>query len=170
MSETKPTKSARWAFFVSLVAGILIILGGLYTAARRFFRTGGGYRGSRPGMGVGNATYHGMGGLGNATYHGMGGAMARPGYGVIGGPWILGIVLVSGIIVLVSAVMFNRRPVQATRRATLIVIFSVVSLFVGFMGVFFVARVVLILGAILGIIGGVVPLLTKSKGSPTPST
>jgi len=170
MSEPKPTKLARWAFFVSLVGGILIILGGLYTAARRFFRTGG-YRGPRPGMGgVGNATYHGMGGLGNATYHGMGGAMARPGYGVIGGPWILGIVLVSGIIVLVSAVMFNRRPVQATRWATLIVIFSIVSLFVGFMGVFFVARVVLILGAILGIIGGVVPLLTKSKGNPAPST
>ncbi len=163
MSEIKPTKRARTPFLVSLVGGILIILGGLYTAVRRLLRTGGTYRGTRPGMGgIGNATRSAIGGTGSA--------MARPAYGAMGGTWILGIVFVSGIIVLISALMFNRRPAQATRWATLIVIFSIVSLFVGFMGVFFIARGLIILGAILGIIGGALPLLAKQKGSPALST
>lgn len=163
MSETKPTKRARTPFFVSLVGGILIILGGLYTAARRLLRTGRTYRGTRPGMGgIGNATRPAMGGIGSA--------MARPAYGAMGGTWILGIILVSGIIVLISAVMFNRRPAQATRWATLTVIFSIVSLLVGFMGIFLIARAVVILGAILGIVGGALPLLAKRKASPALST
>jgi len=102
------------AILISLVAGILIILGSIYTAM------GGGY----------------------------GGVMN-----------ILG--LVSGIIVLISAIMLKIRPGEGMRglRAccrmwgTVILVFSIVSLFGGSVGIF--------IGAILGIVGGALALVVK---------
>jgi hypothetical protein len=90
----------------------------------------------------------------------IGGAVPRPVYAPIGGTWLLGIAFVSGIIVLVSAIMLNKRPEQATRWGVLTLIFSVASFFGGFgwsRGGFFI-------GAILGIVGGALALLSKPKG------
>jgi hypothetical protein len=128
---------ARAAFIISLVGGIVIVLGGLYTVMRRFGMTGETFR--RPGRMVG----------------GVGSVAARPAYGLMTGFWILGIV--SGIIVLISAVMLNRRPPQVNIWGILIVVFSIVSFFGGSRGGFYV-------GTILGIIGGALALLSKPKG------
>jgi hypothetical protein len=85
---------------------------------------------------------------------GVGSVAARPAYGLMTGFWILGIV--SGIIVLISAIMLKRRPAQVNIWGILIVIFSIVSFFGGSRGGFYV-------GTILGIIGGALALLSKSK-------
>jgi hypothetical protein len=108
MSEPRMVTTA---VVIALVAGILIILGGLYAMA---------------------------------------------------GMWILGVV--SGILVLISAIMLHIRPGEATQglRAcclwwgSIILVFSIVSLFGGSMGGFLV-------GAILGIVGGALALATGSK-------
>jgi len=121
-------------FIISLIAGILIILGSLYTA---------------------------MWGIGMMS--GMSGMMGQQAYGTMTGTWILG--LASGIIILISAVMLNIRSGEAahgmraccTLWGSMILIFSIVSLFGGSMGGFLV-------GAILGIIGGALALSSRSKG------
>ena len=137
MSETRKLTTA---IIISLVAGILIILGSIYTAM--WGMMGGGYGWM-------------MGGLG--------GMMGQPAYGAMAGVWILG--LISGIIVLISAIMLKIRPGEGTRglRAcciawgSMILVFSIVSLFGGSMGGF-------LIGAILGIIGGALALSIRSKG------
>ena len=131
MSETDRLTTA---FIISLIAGILIILGNLYTTM-----------------------------LGITMMGGLGGMMGQQAYGAMGGTWILG--LISGIIVLISAIMLNIRPGEATHgmRAcctmwgTMILLFSIVSLFGGSMGGF-------LIGAILGIVGGALALSSRPKG------
>jgi hypothetical protein len=138
MSETVKLTTA---FMISLVGGIVIVLGSLYATIGGTGMMGGGYGWM-------------MGGLG--------GIMGQPAYGAMAGIWILG--LVSGIIVLISAIMLNIRPGEATRglRAcciwwgSIILVFSIISLFGGSMGGF-------LIGAILGIVGGALALLTGSK-------
>ncbi|MFN3383562.1 MAG: DUF6114 domain-containing protein [Archaeoglobaceae archaeon] len=61
----------------------------------------------------------------------------------MGGLWLIG--LVSGILVIIGAIMLNARPAEHILWGTIILVFSVIS-FVG-MGGFMV-------GAIIGIIGG----------------
>jgi hypothetical protein len=129
------------AVVFSLVAGILIVLGSIYTMMRGIGMMGGGYSG---------------------MIGGLGGMMGWPAYGAMAGTWVLG--LVSGIIVLISAIMLNIRPGQATHgmRAcctmwgTMILVFSIVSLFGVSMGGF-------LIGAILGIIGGALALSSRPK-------
>ena len=81
-------------------------------------------------------------------------------YPTIGGIWtILGIV--SGIVVLISAIMLKIRPGEGMRGlrvccrmwGTMILVFSIVSLFAGYVGGF--------IGAILGIVGGALALIVK---------
>lgn len=129
------------AVVFSLVAGILIVLGSIYTMMRGIGMMGGGYGG---------------------MIGGLGGMMGWPAYGAMAGTWVLG--LVSGIIVLISAIMLNIRPGQAahgmraccTMWGTMILIFSIVSLFGVSMGGF-------LIGAILGIIGGALALSSRPK-------
>jgi hypothetical protein len=71
------------AFIISLVAGVLIILGSLYAA---------------------------LWGIGMMS--GIGVMMGEQAYSAMTGTWILG--LTSGIIVLISAIMLNIRPGEAT--------------------------------------------------------
>jgi hypothetical protein len=103
------------AVIVSLVAGILIILGNIYTGA----------------------LYATIGGIG----------------------MIIGVV--SGILVLISAIMLKIRPGESTAGlrvccrvwGSAILVFSIVSLFGGTVGGF--------IGAILGIIGAALALVVK---------
>ena len=84
-----------------------------------------------------------------------GGFMGMMGFGpgplwIFGGMILLG--LISGIIVLVSAIMVKRRPSEYNTWGVLILVFSVLSFF-GFGGFF--------IGAILGIVGGALVLSWK---------
>ncbi len=103
----------------------------------------GGYRGSGWGYGMMGPGFGMMGG-----YPGYG-MMGWAGFGLFG---ILGVVF--GAIIIISAIMLNRRPQEHGTWGTLIVLFSVLSIFGGAMGGFGV-------GLILGLIGGVLALTWK---------
>ena len=121
------------AYTLSLVAGILIILGSLYTYM-----------------------------WGTWMMSGMVGMIWKQAHSLIIEMWI--IELIAGIIVLISAVLLKIRPGEAdeglrkccTVWGTVILIFSIVSLFGGSMGGF-------LIGAIFGIIGGALALLSRPK-------
>jgi hypothetical protein len=119
------------AFIISLVAGIFIILGGSMMSL----------------LGYG---FMGMMG----RYGGFGGMMG-PGFGMMGFAFgMMGILgLVFGVIVIISANMLNSKPNEHSTWGTLILIFSVLSIFgsAGGLGV----------GLILGIIGGILAITWK---------
>lgn len=139
MSEVeKPTA----AFVLSLVAGVLIIIGGgMMSMISSFLFNGmmGGYRG------------WGMMGYPGYAGYGMMGAFGH-GFGFMG---ILG--LIFGVIVIISAIMLNSKPQEHITWGTLIIIFSALSMFGGAMGFG--------LGLILGIIGGVLAVTWKPSGT-----
>ena len=136
MSEVeKPTT----AFILSLIAGIFILLGG---GAMTMF---GSWRG--------NYGYGMMGG-----YRGWGGMMG-PGFGMMEGLGygfgFLGVLgLIFGAIVIISAFMLNNKPEQHSTWGTLIIVFSVLSVFGSAMGGFGI-------GLVLGLIGGVLAITWK---------
>jgi hypothetical protein len=130
------------AFVLSLIGGLFIILGGGVMTIMGSF--------------IGSFRYGMMDG-----YRRWGGMMS-PGFGMMSFAFsALGIFgLIFGVIVMVSVILLNRRPAQHSTWGTLIVIFSVLSIFGSAMGGFGV-------GLILGLIGGVLaitwkPTLTKS--------
>lgn len=128
-SSVSETAKPVAAFVVSLVAGVLILVGGLF--------------------GV-------VGWMAWGWVWGGGWSMMGPMMGWWIPMWlstfsVLG--LVSGIVIVASALMLQNRPSEAKTWGTLILVFSVVSLFG--MGGF-------IIGAILGIIGGILALTWKS--------
>ena len=128
--QEKPTT----AFILSLIGGIFILLGvGMMSM-------------------VGSYGFGGMmGGFG-----GYGGMMG-PGFGMMGGYGFgfLGILgLVFGLIVIISALMLNSKPEQHSTWGTLIVVFSVLSIFGSAMGGFGI-------GLILGLIGGILGITWK---------
>ncbi len=128
MSESAQLKTA---YTISLVAGILIILGSLYTYM-----------------------------WGTWMMVGMVGMMGQQAHRMITGMWILE--LIAGILVLFSAIMLKIRPGEpdeglrkcCTAWGTMILIFSIVSLFGGSMGGF-------VIGAIFGIVGGILAFLSR---------
>ncbi len=121
-------------FAVSLVAGILILIGGMTTMfwASSGMPTWGGmmdgmmgsYQGMMGGVGMGGGLFFGMGAFG----------------------------FISGILVLLGSLMLYSRPREIQTWGIIVLVFSVVSLFG--MGGFFI-------GAILGIIGGILALTWK---------
>jgi hypothetical protein len=126
------------SFVLSLIGGLLILAG---VGMMITFSFGTPYYGMMGG-------YYGMMG----GYYGM---MQGFGYG----GWFYGaaaIGLVSGIIVLIGAVMIYVRPSKAPTWGLLVLIFSIISL-VG-MGGFF-------LGVILGIVGGILGLTWHPQAS-----
>jgi len=135
-------QNSKAALIISLTAGIFILLGGFI---------GGGFFCMCGLTGVctcgGNCTC-GMMGRTGAT-------MAQPYNGVLVGMWVLG--LVSGIIVLISAILIKIRPEQTATWGTLIFVFAIVSLFGSSRGGF-------LIGAMLGIVGGALALSSKPKG------
>lgn len=122
--QEKPTT----AFILSLIAGVFIILGG----------------GMMSMLGYG---FMGM----MSRYGGFGGwnGMMGPGFGMMR---ILG--LVFGVIVIISALMLNSKPQEHTTWGTLILVFSVLSIFGSAMSGFGI-------GLILGIIGGILAITWK---------
>ncbi len=132
MTEEKPTA----AFILSLVAGVFILLGGgMMTMI---------------GSWLGNYGYGMMG-----RYVGSDGMMGT-GYGMmgfaLGAMGILG--LIFGAIVIISALMLNSKPEQHSTWGSVIVLFSVLSIFGSAMGGFGV-------GLVLGLIGGVLAITWK---------
>ncbi len=130
--EEKPVA----AFVLSLIAGILILAGSamittFYFGVRYFGGMMGGYYGMMNG-------YKGM-----VNMLGFGGGWSYV-------PMAIGVI--SGIIILVGAIMIYNQPSKTLTWGVLIVVFSVVSFFG--MGGFF-------LGAILGVVGGILALTEK---------
>src|SRR4030042_5798642 len=115
------------AFILSLIGGSITLIGGVIGSIWYLFG-GPFYGGFWGGM---------MGG-----WHGMMGGFGLP-YGYMAGFSLVG--LVSGIIMIIGAVMLNIRPTDHASWGIIILVFSIIS-FVG-MGGFFI-------GAILGLIGG----------------
>ncbi len=128
-------KGPEAAFVLSLVGGVLILTGSVVVMMWAF---GGMPTWSGPMSSM-------MGG-----YGGMMGGMGFSGTGVFSGMSFLG--LIAGVLVLVGAIMLRNRPEQATTWGTIILVFSIVSLFG--MGGFFI-------GAILGFVGGILAATWK---------
>ncbi len=128
-------------FVLSLVAGLLV-LGGSGTVMS--LSSGLPYYG---GM-MGGYYYGGMTG----GYYGM---MRGFGFGGGGFYGLAAIGIVSGIIVLIGAIMLYSQPAKASTWGAIVLAFSIASLFG--MGGFF-------LGAILGVLGGVLAIAWKPGG------
>jgi hypothetical protein len=144
-NEMAEVERPNTAFILSLIAGIFILLGGGMMSM------------------IGSYGFGGMMG----SYGGYGGMMG-PGFGMMGGFGygfgFLGVLgLIFGLIVIISALMLNSKPEQHSTWGTLIVIFSVLSVFGSAMGGFGI-------GLVLGVIGGILaitwkPPQTQSKQS-----
>jgi hypothetical protein len=115
------------AFLLSLIGGLIILVGSVIGSIWYLF---------------GGTFYGGFWGGMMDGWHGMMGGFGFP-YGYMAGFSLAG--LVSGIIIVVSAVMLNIQPAAHTSWGIVILVFSIIS-FID-MGGFFI-------GAILGIIGG----------------
>ncbi|NIN53601.1 MAG: DUF4064 domain-containing protein [Nitrososphaeria archaeon] len=140
-AEEKPTT----AFILSLIAGILILLGGIVSLVFTAFMTRifGGW----PEM---------MRGMMRDEWSGMMGWWAGLGA-------VLSIIgLASGVIVIYAAAMLNSKPEQHTAWGTLILVFSILSV-VGAWAGFGV-------GLILGIVGGALALSWKPTAIPPTPT
>jgi hypothetical protein len=135
LSQERPTA----AFILSLLGGIFILLGGgMWGIIGSFMGSYGfsgmmGFYGRRRGM-MGSA--FGMMGLA---------------FGLVG--------LVFGAIVIISAVMLNKKPEEHNTWGTLIIVFSVLSIFGGMSG--FGA------GLILGLVGGILAITWRPPVKPT---
>jgi len=127
------------AFTLSLIGGILMLVGGILSTL--WFMSGS--------FGA-NGMMGGYGGMMNGYQNMMAGFGVTLGF--MSGLSFVG--LLSGIVVIVSALMLNARPAEHMTWATLILVFSIFS-FLG-MGGFY-------LGALLGIAGGAIALSWKPR-------
>ena len=139
MSEAeKPT----FAFILSLLGGIFILLGGGMVSMIRSYGFGGMMNG-----------YWGYGGMMDRYDWGYG-----PGVGMMGAYGfgrMLGIVgILFGVVVIVGALMLYNNPSQHSKWGSVVVIFSVLSIFGG-------AMAGLGIGLVLGLIGGILALAWK---------
>ena len=127
-SEQKPMVS----FVLSLISGILTLVGGLtvtYLGMWRFEFMGRMMRGYGYAFGAGPGYFSPF-----ISFMGM-----------------LGIIF--GLIVIASAIMLNRRPTQHTTWGILILVFSILGIFGGLGGY--------LVGLILGIVGGALAIAWK---------
>jgi hypothetical protein len=132
------------AFILSLIGGILILMGGL--ASSMWFMLGGSnFWGMMNGNGGMMRGWRMMDGYGFP-------------FGFMGG--FSFVALIAGILVIIGALMLNGRPAEHMTWGVVVLVFSIIS-FVG-MGGF-------VLGALLGIAGGALalsrrPLSVERKG------
>lgn len=130
------------AFILSLIAGVLMVVTGILSAA---WFMAGGYSFNSRGMMGGYGMMGGFGGMMSSygsMMHGFGVSL-----GYMSGLSIIG--LIAGILVIIGAVMLNARSADHITWGAVILAFSVISL-LG-MGGFFI-------GALLGIAGGALAL------------
>lgn len=122
-------------FVLSLIGGLVIIAGSLIMVL--FWNSGFPYR----------------------MYYGMGpGMMGGYWFGSSSG-WMLGlfiIALISGVIVLIGAIMLNARPQERVTWGIVVIVFAIISL-VGMGGY--------IIGALLGIAGGAIALSYRMRST-----
>ncbi len=123
-------------FALSLIAGVLILAGGVAM------------------LGYSSGPYGGMMGGYSGMMGGYGGGMMSGYYGMMQGfgGWFYGFAvlgIMTGVLVLFGAIMMYDRPRQAAMWGVMVLVFSVVSFFGA--GGFFV-------GAVLGILGGILAL------------
>jgi len=125
--SSKPTI----AFMLSLIGGILIVLGGAARYAIGMF-------------------IHSYGTHLSSSHHFLGAVTRFLGAGV-GFFGLVGVVV--GIVVIAAAIMLDVSPSQHATWGSVILVFSIVSLFVGASG--------FLLGLILGAIGGILAIMWK---------
>jgi len=126
------------AFILSLIAGILMLVSGALSTL--WFMSGG----------FTNGMMNGFGGM----MSGYGNMM--DGFGVASG-FMIGLSflgLISGVIIIVGALMLNARPAEHLTWGALILVFSIIS-FAG-MGGFWI-------GALMGIAGGAIALSWRPR-------
>ena len=141
-NEKKPTVP----YVLSLIAGVLTLIGGLttvYAGLWRFNFIGQMMR--RYGFANGH--------IARSTSNMVYAFAAGPGHfsSLISFAGMLGIIF--GLVVIVSAIMLNRRPVQHTTCGILILVFSILGIFGGLGGY--------LVGLILGIVGGALAIAWK---------
>ena len=127
------------AFILSLIAGILMLVSGALSAL--WFMSAGFYT---------NGMMGDFGGMMHGYWNMMDGFGVASGF--MSGLSFMG--LLSGVIVIVGALMLNARPREHLTWGTLILVFSIIS-FAG-MGGFWI-------GALLGIAGGAIALSWRPK-------
>ena len=120
-------KTPSTAFILSLIGGVLILVGGVVSSV--WFMSGG----------------YGMGGM-MGGYGGMMGGFGVP-FGFMGSLWLIG--LVAGTLVIIGALMLNARPAEHTAWGVIILVFSIISL-LG-MGGFFIGAILGITGGALAL-------------------
>ena len=101
MVQTVPENRSSPVFALSLVGGILIILGSIVSLL--FFAN-----------------------LQSSMHDRMGGMMGGMMIGMMSG-WFLSVPVVAGILVIVGAVMINARPQETTLWGIIIIIFSIIG-------------------------------------------
>ncbi len=139
MTSTQSNAKPVTAYILSLIGGLIILLGG--TLASIAYIAGNSSLGWFGGM---------WGGM-TSGWHGMMGTFGLPYSYMVAFSLIA---LISGVIVTIGAFMLNSRPMEHNAWGTIIVAFSVIS-FVG-MGGF-------IIGAILGLAGGAYALSWRPR-------
>ncbi len=140
-SQSKPDT----AFALSLIGGILMVIGGGITSM--WFTSGGlGIAGMMGGFGGGI-----IGGMGGFPWM-LGGAFGAN-FGLMSALTMVG--LIAGLVVLTASILLNSRPADSKTWGTIILVFSIVSL-IG-MGGF-------VIGALLGIAGGALALSWRPVG------
>src|SRR3972149_6583763 len=93
--------------------------------------------------------------MGMMGRNGSWGGMMGPGFGMMGFAFGMGFLgLIFGVIVIISALILGSKPQEHTTWGTLILIFSVISIFGSALGGFGI-------GLILGIIGGILAITWK---------
>lgn len=118
-------------YILSLIGGVFILIGGLWTMLIGIWGLWGWRMMHRMTMGWWFIAHYGL--------------MLFRTLGLIG--------IISGVIVIISAIMLNSRPEEHLRWGTLILVFSILSIFSA-MGGF-------LIGLIFGIIGGIMAISWK---------
>ncbi len=146
-------ESSSIAFILSLLAGILILVGGVL-ATGWFMVWQYGYTGYDGMRGDGMMGASGFGGMMNSLMGGYRNMMTAFGLpiGYMAGLSFVG--LVAGTILIVCALMLRTRPAEHVTWGAIIVIFSIIS-FLG-MGGFYI-------GALLGIAAGALALSMRPQ-------
>lgn len=134
------------AFVISLIAGIVVLIGSVMKT----------FAGSPYYLGYYGPMMRGYYGGMMGGYYGMMG-----GFGLAGAWFYVLVVIgaVSGIMILVGAIMIYNQPTRASSWGALILAFSIVS-YLGMGGFFF--------AAILGVIGGVLAMTFRQPQTPLP--